>query len=149
MRSILLPLIATCLMGGQSLAEPNTVQYELQERCGVQARAMFAYDWHGQNITNTKNGQTMADFENHYNSKLNKCSYLLRANTFVTKNGPVSSDISITLVDVNDNRELGRFLQNRDDKEQDKGPPLFCFLGGATCHSKAEWDALIKPYMEN
>ena len=56
-------------------AEPNKVLYELQERCGKQASETFQKEW-GANVVNTKDGQTLANFENHYNAHLNKCIYL-------------------------------------------------------------------------
>jgi hypothetical protein len=43
---------------------------------------------------------------------------------------------------VNENREIGEFMQNQQDR------PAWCFVANTTCHSKAEWQTLIKPYME-
>ena len=31
-------------------------------------------------------------------------------------------------------------------REQDR--PIWCFVADTTCHSKAEWQTFVKPYME-
>jgi hypothetical protein len=123
-------------------AEPNKLQYELEERCGRAATAIFEKDWEGKGIVNTQDGQIVANFENHYNPTLNKCYYLLTSTSYLTKKVPPTSVVSLILVDVNDNREIGEFIQSQQDK------PTWCFVADKTCHSKAEWQTLIKPYME-
>ena len=65
-----------------SLAKPNKAQYELEERCGQAARAMFEKDWEDKSM----------------------------------------------------------------QREQDR--PIWCFVADTTCHSKAEWQTFVKPYME-
>src|SRR5258707_8978941 len=68
-------LVALLLFGTASKAQPNKEQYELQERCGKRAAEFFAKAWASE-VSNTASGQTRANYENHYNSRLNKCSYL-------------------------------------------------------------------------
>src|SRR5450759_2885071 len=51
--------------------------YELQERCGKRADELFKREYGNTGITNTKDGQAIAGYKNHYNSKLNKCFVLL------------------------------------------------------------------------
>jgi hypothetical protein len=36
-----------CLAGRYCFGQSNKVQYELEERCGKQAQAMFDHDWKG------------------------------------------------------------------------------------------------------
>jgi hypothetical protein len=125
------------------LAESNKVQYELQARCGNQARDIYAKDWNSNEIANTKDGQIVTSFENHYNLTLNKCFYLFTATSYITKGAQPSSNLSLILLDVNDNSEIGEFYQSQN---QDK--PSWCYVSDTTCHSKGEWQSLIKPYME-
>ena len=63
----------TAMFGGAVVyAEPNKVLYELQERCGRQAADTFKKEIGG-NITDTSQGQMVANLENHYSARLNKC----------------------------------------------------------------------------
>jgi hypothetical protein len=137
-----LPILILAGASSQSSAEPNKLQYELAERCGKAARAIFEKDWEGKDIVNTPDGQTVLVFENHYNSSLNKCYYLQISTSFLTKKPPPTINVSLILLDVNENREIGAFMQSQQDR------PTWCFVADATCHSKAEWQSLIKPYME-
>jgi hypothetical protein len=138
------PVIILFLFNGKNcFAEPNKVQYELEERCGRQARDIFDKDWKGGGIVNTQDGQTIATFENHYNPTLNKCFYLLTSTSHLTKGTQPSTNVSLILLDVNENQEIAEFLKNQ---HQDR--PIWCFVAGTTCHSKEEWQGLIKPYME-
>ena len=74
-------LVALLLFGTASQAQPNKEQYELQERCGKRAAEFFAKAWASE-VSNTASGQTRANYENHYNSRLNKCIYLEISNSF-------------------------------------------------------------------
>ena len=133
-------VILVAIASAPSLAEPNKIQFELEERCGQAARGIFEKDWEGKSIVNTPNGQIIANFENHYNPVLNRCYYLLRSNSYLRV--PPTTNVSLMLIDVNENREIGEFRQNQQDR------PAWCFVANTTCHSKAEWQTLIKPYME-
>jgi hypothetical protein len=77
-------LIALAALG-EVKAEPNKVLYELQERCGKQATEWFVSEWGRSGIVNTNDGQIIADFQNHYNSKLNTCIVLLNTTNINTK----------------------------------------------------------------
>jgi|ERR1700730_6014801 hypothetical protein len=79
-------------------AEPNKLQYELEERCGRAAAVIFEKDWEGKGITNTPDGQIVASFENHYNQSLNKCFYLLTSTSYLTKKPMPTSLVSLMLV---------------------------------------------------
>src|SRR5262249_25259213 len=132
--------ITTSLLGigdQNCFAEPNKVQYELQERCGRQARDIFEKDWKGGGIVNTQDGQIIATFENHYNPTLNKCFYLLTSTSYLTKRTQASTNVSLILLDVNENREIGEFFQGEHQER-----PAWCFVLDTTCHSKAEWQRL-------
>ena len=65
-------------------AQPN--KEELQERCGKLAAEVFAKEW-GTGTSNTDYGQTIADYRNHYNFRLNKCFYLELSATYPRRIG--------------------------------------------------------------
>jgi hypothetical protein len=143
-----LELLAGCGVGGLALAaacvfasstalgQPDKVIYELKERCGRQAAETFKREW-GSNIVNTKDGQTHADFENHYSPRLNKCFYLEISTTY----GPGKKPFKLLrLFDLLDNKELTTFIE---------GPLMHCEVRNRSCTSEAEWRELIKPFMED
>jgi hypothetical protein len=66
---------AVLLVGTVSHAQPN------KERCGKQAAEVFAKRW-GSGVKNSVAGQSVAEYLNHYNSRLNKCIYLETINTY-------------------------------------------------------------------
>jgi len=51
-------------------AEPNKALYELQERCAKVAGEVFQKKW-GDGIVKDKTGEIAANYENHYNARLN------------------------------------------------------------------------------
>jgi hypothetical protein len=122
-------LIAYALNYGY--AQPDKVQYELQERCGKRATEVFEKDFP------EKSPNVIAFFENHYNARLNKCFMVEETTTHVRddKNKPVTIKILI-LIDVNDNKVIANF------------DPLQCTVQERTCHSEQEWRLLVKPLMQ-
>lgn len=138
-----LTIVIFALSGG-AWAVPYKLAYELQERCGKQASAEFKREF-GTGIDSTKKGKTITTFRNHYNAKLNACLYLITSNGFVADAKGKSSPPfrSQSLFDFNENHELGTFW-----KREDNDKPLKCQVSGKACRSKAEFEALIKPFME-
>jgi hypothetical protein len=125
--------LATALL---SLAFATGVQaqslidkYELSERCGKRAAEVFTK---GKEETT---GLILAadNYENHYNSHLNKCFYLEIHQTGETK--------SLRLFDLNDHKEIGIYVGGLGVQR--------CALQDKQCTSEAEWRALIKPFMED
>ncbi|MCX5864661.1 MAG: hypothetical protein NTW42_06275 [Deltaproteobacteria bacterium] len=127
-----------------SYAASNKEEYELQERCANSAKEFFKLN-HGSGIFKTKYGQAEAVFTNHYNRKLNKCFVMTTLTDYVYKNSrpEYAKSFVITVLDINDNKECGRFY---NIYQQDK--PAFCRVEDKPCHDILEWEALIKPYME-
>ena len=127
-----------------SYAAENREDYELQERCGKRASEIFKQD-NGNKIANTADGQAMTGYTNHYHKKLNKCFVLQTTTSFHYKDKEKKKTTStlINLYDVNENKDYGTFF--KDDVDQQ---PFQCYVLEAVCHSEAEWDALIKPYMQ-
>ena len=110
------------------------MSYELKERCGRQAAETFKKEW-GSNVVNNKNGQTVANFESHYNARLNKCFYLEISKTYERGQKPWKS---LRLFDLLDNKEYATFIEG-----------LACEVRDRSCTAEAEWRELIKPFMED
>jgi hypothetical protein len=121
-------------------ADPGAarVVYELQERCGLQAARWFKAQYSLTGTLNAPDGrQIMGSFRNHYSARLNKCFVLIHAI-------PVKPKQLLeweTLTDLNDNHGLGTFVQVN-------GEVLGCKVQDTFCAGDAEWQALIKPFLE-
>jgi hypothetical protein len=134
-------LAAMCVLASSTAwGQADKVIYELKERCGRQAAETFNKEW-GSNVVNNKDGgQTVANFQNHYNARLNKCFYLEIATTYERDKKPFES---LRLFDLLDNKEYATFLVGG-------GLTLMhCEVGDRHCTSEAEWRELIKPFMED
>jgi hypothetical protein len=107
--------------------------YDLQERCGKRAAEIYQKDF-GQNVTSDTSSTVIANYENHYNLRLNKC-FMLEDSMTYTKDAKEGIKI-LTLADINENKIYGSF------------DPMECTVQERSCHSEQEWRALIKPYME-
>jgi len=70
--------------------------------------------------------------QSHYNTKLNKC--------FILINYP-QKQLKV-LREINDNKVYGSFRAKKD------GTAVICNALEKTCNSEEEWNALVKPYME-
>jgi hypothetical protein len=122
-------------------AEPNKVLYELQERCGKQATDWFVSEWGRRGIVNTSDGQIMADFQNHYNSKLNTCIVLLNTTSITTKK-PKSTFSSSTLFDLLEIKTIGECWDTGN-------PRVFnCHVLTGTYTSFENWRDAVKSYLE-
>jgi hypothetical protein len=132
-------LVALLLVGTASFAQPNKEQYELQKRCDKQAAEVFAKRW-GSGVKNSVAGQTIANYENDYNSRLNKCIYLEIANTY---NRGLPSFMWMKLIDLNENREIAVYSKGEGVAS------AFCLVQAKWCQTEAEWRTLIKPFMED
>ena len=132
MRQVAIALLSLVLATGAQ-AQPLIDKYELSERCGKRAEEVFKK---GQEETT---GLTLAadNYENHYNSRLNKCFYLEIHETGETK--------SLRLFDLNDHKEIGSYVGELGVQ----GPVRRCVLQEKHCKTEEEWRALIKPFMED
>jgi len=88
------------ILGGVSLvgsghAASNKEDYELQERCGKRAAELFNLEF-GNGISNTKEGQYITDYRNHYSKKLNKCFVLYTTTDVPYKNKKKGVSILMT-----------------------------------------------------
>jgi hypothetical protein len=125
---VLLPLI----IFGISYAGSSKDEYELSARCSnssVEFVKEKYNDWAG----------AVTDYTSHYNRKLNKCFVLA---TFVY-GGMRIGEIDRAMWDINENKRYGQFVPMIDHSR-----PLVCEILGRRCDSEAEWDSLVRPYME-
>jgi hypothetical protein len=135
------------LMSEGAYGEADKVQYELQERCGRAAAAAFERDNPpGQNgeISDTKEGQAVSSYENHYNVRLNKCFVMYSMQFLNYKSTPKTTTQSYIVFDVNENKEYGNLMLNSGENT-----PWECNVLKTFCHSEDEWRKLIRPYMED
>ena len=137
-------VFASAVIAAGTHAEPNKVQYELQERCGMTAALAFKNDHPDGAIINTKDGQTLARYENHYDFRLNKCFSLYTITIMAYKAEPKHTTTSLTLFDVNENKEYGNFFARSIDNA-----PFLCKIRDKLCRSEDEWRELAKAYMED
>ena len=113
----------------------------LSERCGKQAAEAFAKEWEAPDYNSV--AKAMANYENHYNSRLNKCFY------FLTTTGKSGTKI-MALFDLNENNEnnenkgYGLYVSTEEAKE-----PIQSYVETSDCKTEEEWRALIKPFMED
>jgi hypothetical protein len=119
--------------------------YELQERCSKRAEERFKKEYPSTIVSN-KDGTLMVNYTNHYNRRLNKCFVVLTAISIPeNKETKVMFGVSRdkTLWDINENKQYGAF------SEFSKSGLVQCEVMEKHCNSESEWDALVKPYMED
>ena len=146
MRQFFIFIVAICLfvpsyLYGQN-PKPSTKEiYELQEKCGKQATALFKKEY-GTGYDKSEAGTLISSFTNHYNVKLNKCFVLINSNSVSKSNNDTL--IMKDLWDINDNKNCGSMVRWRKQNN-----PMNCSVDNRICKSEGEWDSLVKPYMEN
>ena len=130
MKAIAASLSLVFASGAQ--AQSLVDKYELSERCGKRAAEVFA------KATEETAGLTIAadNYENHYNSRFNKCFYLESHQRGAMR--------SLMLIDLNDHKEIGAYIGQLDSQD-----PVKCVLQEKRCKTQEEWRALIKPFMED
>jgi len=128
---------------GSAYAASNKEEYELQERCGKRADESFKREY-GNGIRQDKDGSTIFGYRNHYSTKLNKCFFLESSTGYTqAKDKKKTGSVMERLFDINENKEYGIYFKRDEDNQ-----PFTCNVEGKVCHSKKEWETLIKPYME-
>lgn len=110
----------------------------LSERCAKRTADIFEKDYPSKSWKEQDGSSWTIRYEKHYNTKLEKCFMLTR--TLLTGSDKESVNNSYLLVNVDENRECGEYL---DFKKTD----VTCYIFNKSCKSQSEWDALVKPYM--
>jgi hypothetical protein len=111
-------------------AEPNVTLYPLQVKCEKLAAETFG---------RKTSDEDRVDYRAHYNGRLNKCFY---AETYISLT-PVGINTWVYLSDLQENRIYGGF-----HKSTNLGF-FYCNLQDKQCHSVAEWNELVKAYLED
>jgi len=129
-------------LSANSYAASTKEEYELQERCGKRAEEIFRIEYGNGN----KAGK-MSNYTNHYNRKLNRCFVIvIEIQTSIPDDKEIMEKVGFwtdkTLCDINENKVYGHFLKFSN------GGLMDCKVLGKHCSSENEWDALVKPYME-
>ena len=78
------------------------------------------------------------DYRAHYNARLNKCLY---AETYISPT-PAGINMWVYLSDLRENRIYGGFHRSTNIGL------FYCNLEDKECHSEAEWNEIVKQYME-
>ena len=113
---------------------------DLRELCRKSAEEYFTGRF-GSGFRDDEFGQRIDTYTNQYNEKLNKCFILI--NTVVTPRYKIFRQSSAkTLLDIYKDTYYGSCGIARDGSIQP------CEMLKKECHSESEWDALVKPYME-
>lgn len=138
-------IIYTAILSGIAFAAESKDEYELQERCGKHAADYFRRNF-GNGVSKIEGGQQEIDFSNHFSKKLNKCFIQITTNNirYKNKNPEVVTSFDIRVLDLNENKEYARYV-NVYQKER----PALCRVVAMRCNDILEWEALIKPYMED
>ena len=114
--------------------------YELSERCGKICAQRFKEKFGKEGVYSDKGKTGTRSYSSHYNAKLKKC-FILTTDSSV---GPTGLVVVGSLWDINENKEYGKRVESHLDKDAS----FKCDVLETPCKSKQEWDALVKPYME-
>lgn len=137
------PLLAAELGTPKGKGVSAKEEYELQERCGKRCKEAFKEHYPSESYRDEHGDQWLSNYEAHYNRKLNKCFILVTSHKFAKDD----SYLDKVLVDVNSNKEYG-VCSGKKEQGQLVPPVIFCNVLENGCQSEAEWDALVKPYIE-
>lgn len=125
----------------------NVSDIDFQTKCATQAKSFFEYY-----LSNLKDREGY-EYSNHYNSNLNKCFVLLWRSFDLT--GPVTVMNNTHLYDAVEKKEYGNYaLVIRPGASSTEMFDCKMFPDGnqrnsKTCKTEEEFDAFIKPYVEN
>jgi len=118
--------------------------YELQEQCRKHSEEYFKECYKEPTYRDKAGDYWVASFICHYNKKLNKCFMLLTSTCY--PNNPSKDKLGVfttkQLLDANEYRDYGNYSKGT------KSLFMECKVDDKQCSSEEEWDALVKPYME-
>lgn len=124
MKTILLIVLFLCILSVPAYAQSTLA---LQEKCAEGARKWFK----------DHSSEVIYGHSSHYNKKLDKC--FIRVDYFFSE----TEWQLVQLHDAFDWRLIGSCFQRKD------GTLVGCYVGTKMCASRTEFEALIKPYMED
>jgi hypothetical protein len=121
MKKLLFVLLTICLVANEGWTASKTEDYELQEKCARRAKERFKEEFDFMHYA----------YQNHYNKKMNKCFMWVWS---------LDGARVQYLYDVNEKQDYGMIMIRDND--------FRCRILKKSCNSEGEWDAFIKPYME-
>jgi hypothetical protein len=124
--SILVVILTASLIGCSNKNKIKKGNNDFQKECQYNCEKWF-------NLNKEKYDTGRLVYRYHYNRKLHKCFILVN-----------NLDLRLmNLKDINENENYGSFLT-----KQQNGSIITCDVSGKSCKSEKEWNALVKPYME-
>ncbi len=135
---IILSMQISFVISSDVYADYNSNYDELAERCSKRTLEIFNKDYPIPTWKMPDGNTWSIRYEKHYNSKLSKCFMLIK--TIVTGHDKEFVCNSHLLLDVDENREYGEFLDFRTSE-------ITCYLLNKSCSNKREWDLLAEPFM--
>ena len=141
-------LLSLVLFASVAQAQSPKHKSELSEQCRKRANEVFKKrDGHVSVPTDT--GWTFTTYQSHYNSRSNKCFYLLKREGH-RENYRDSRGLYkiIMLIDLHENRGIGSY-EGMTTEPTTEEKTFDCLVQEKKCKSEEEWRALIKPLMED
>jgi len=150
------PLILAVLSltaGLTSVGAAATDQFELQAQCRELAAQYFSAE-SGNGIYNndyvdpdtrkTLYDETRYAFTNRYNAEKNKCFMVITSKNVTKFDNIENLAIWVMIIDLDERHVIGMLHHLNDGAHAD-----VCFVGPQDCHSKNEWEFLLRPYMQD
>jgi hypothetical protein len=141
MNTIVLVVLFLCFLTVPVYAQSTIA---LEEKCAEIANKFFfglieSYGGKWGFFDNKSWGHGYNDFTSHYNKKLDKCFIRIEFHSFTDE-----TEQAIDIIDVWNVFEGTRIAHLSTPVKL----PIDCAVAGETCNSPWEFEALIKPYME-
>ena len=148
MQRLATALLSLVLATGAQAQSPKQ-KSELSEQCRKRATEVFKKKRDGHVSVPTDTGWTFTTYQSHYNSRSNKCFYLLKREGH-RENYRDSRGLYkiIMLIDLNENRGIGSY-EGMTTEPTTEEKTFDCLVEQKRCTSEPEWRALIKPFMED
>jgi len=134
-------------------AAGNQEERALEQQCTKLASAYFSKDYvegvarndyTDPNTHKTLYDETRSSFVGHYNNSANKCYVAIQIENSTRLEKAENSSTWIFLTEITGSGAVGMFHQSSPSPYAD-----VCFIGPQSCVSRPEWNALLKPYMQN
>jgi hypothetical protein len=122
--------------------------YDLQAKCGNEARVWFSQNWERDKDTITLN------YENHYSAARNRCFIIVEwhYNSHFAGPGGTSWTSNIDVMDVNQNSKDAHYVENHyiytKPKISSSDEVITCEVMGNTCKTADEFNNLAAQYMK-
>lgn len=121
--------------------------YEFSEKCAKFAADEFKHIYGSVGYTKTEYGLDNRTYTNNYNAKLNKCFMAVKVQSYLaSRDDKEVVLITKSLWDIHKHQELATI--NIEQRNGLNRTVLDCVVCDKPCQSESEWNASVKPYME-